>query len=169
MESALSSHQKDNRSLGYIYNFGKYYLFIPPTEPFIKVYDEEFKVLQELDLQNFQLIQGQLKKAQEIYLNHSQKSIVDLYRDVYFSGERLYLSFYENFIREDGSKDIILQKSLSIKVDEATGLLSLDAVLDLSEGKGYYSEFIIFGNEVFAFDIQSHRIDKFLLNNYKRH
>ncbi|WP_420385250.1 hypothetical protein [Roseivirga sp.] len=157
--------QRRIRSEGYIFKVGGSFVQVFPTEPQIRLLDNNFELLSVLDLTDLDLLKNSILRSEDIYLNNNS-TILMLFADVFCLDQSIYLATYQDFRVDDYNSGIrfkrLLNKVIRIDYDSIKEEMEIGRIIDLSNGGGWYEQILPISNErMFAFDALTNELHEF--------
>ena len=155
-----SEFEKYVRNLSYLVKIDQGFVQISPTEPIIKLYNEELRYISDIDLSSLDILEESLRRS-ELMKKTTLNSFLDLFADVYAVNNKVYISTYTDYFDKNAEYKRHLNQVIELTFDSSTkGEVS--RIIDFSQYDIYLKQIIVTKNgRFFAFDFLSNEIQQF--------
>lgn len=155
-----SEFEKYVNNLSYLVKIDQGFVQISPTEPIIKLYNEELMYISNIDLSSLDILEESLRRS-ELMKRTSPDSFLELFADVYALNNKVYISTYTDYFDKNAQYKRHLNQIIELSFDTSTkGEIS--RIIDFSQYDIYLKQIIVTKNgRFYAFDFLSNEIQQF--------
>lgn len=125
--------------------------------PIIEVYNDKDLLIQKVELPKDWF--NRLKFNPETVKSSSKNASVLLFTSICVDYDYLYLLYIDHSM---DFKNVFQNKIIGFKISEK-GILDIEEHVDIQLNGNWYSSFCVSGNEIYAFDVESGKLENYLI------
>lgn len=159
-----SSHHSYMGNKSYMKKSADKYVLFQPTEMTVELLDEDFNLVNRLDISSLKHWEQTKTRVEITYKNFTNKSL-QLYSDVYQDGNNFYILAYSDFQDPQSEKGFkrSLNRVIHISHNQEQNKLEFNSVIQL-DPNNYYKQILVEGDKLLAFNLNTFFLDEYQID-----